>query len=1052
MSRHCFPALVLASSMVSHAECIVDTDRAVIASALVRVELPKLNEKGDVRIYYRGKLAVARHWYYCVLRSMQAAKSQFRCTGKVVGWECLERGPARVKVRLKRLTDDPDDPDRGVFELTYQIEDGRATVLHEMTFTPRSPMLIQGYEFFMATEQPKPQTHRFHFIQPGWQPGSLPAESRNPYGRLPFPRRHPWLGIEDTTSGRIIALGAPPADVRMLQYAIDFKRLELSRSGGYVTPGEPLRDYALIAFGEDIPGLVAQQRAFEAEVVRPSRHAEPRLPQPKLAQPEPADTFGQRIVEAGQTCHVQAGDFKLTIDRHTGALAQVETARGRLLREPGGVMFVEWPERNRSGPAGKVANLQSNSKALSYDWHAPGLTAKHRIEPGPKRVLWQVEVKNTTAATRLLEVRLSLPCPMDGTKWFYWDGLALRSVGAATKDCETTTLVPGDRYSQGIFPAACLHSERAGLAVGMAPMHIESFYGSRVSPARGHLDTFYYVVRWALASGATRHAQFVLYAIDPQWSWRSCVERYWEFWPEVFEAPSRDDVWGLFAPASPRFVARQGDKFIEICRRMRVGGMELYAPFSKTGDFYPDKDPAYVRPGRRAASLSHEQMRGVFEIANIASCNLSYVIPTKCEREMAKAKFADSIVRVSDGSFFMRDYWDVMGGGREKLAGMYAWGNSFGQSLRGELRQIVKHYQPDGFYLDNGAIVWCDYGRMTEWAAFDDEGRVYNNAGIAYAKLLGDLREFAPHIQRNPGEFIQYFSGFRGQSHLTNCLQTQVHYIRSHRLIMGYKPIYTGHTRHIGSKQDLFDMLQFGGLPWLTGMVRRLEPLAQAWAPIAIALARAGWRPIPHAVAAHPAVRIERFGRGEGTMFTVRNLSEEPVSAKLALAGRFSKLCDFHGRARVCPAVDEQTGLTEVAIDIPADEMIFLQAKPKPRTRTVWPKVKFLAEALPTSIVTRPDATSAERHVARSIKGFIELQGELLKVEAVAVEIIVGNAKVQYPHRVIIRPGPQPDLLAPSDDVLVVEVADEVRTRRLLSGYLDAIAKPFSEQPARWVP
>jgi len=666
-------------------------------------------------------------------------------------------------------------------------------------------------------------------------------------------------------------------------------------------------------------------------------------------------------------------------------------------------------------------------------------------------VLWHTEAKNTTAATRLLEVRFSLPYRMDGPKWYYWDGLALRSV-AATKDREKTTLVPGDRHSQGIFPAVCLHNERAGLAVGLAPMHIESFYGSRVSPAAGPLDTFYYVVRWALPPGATRGVQFVLYTIDPQWSWRSCVERYWEFWPDVFRAPSRDDVWGLFAPASPRFVARQGDKFIEICRRLRVGGMELYAPFSKTGDFYPDEDPAYVRTGLRAATLSHEEMREAYETANIASCNLSYVIPTKCEREMAKAKFADSIVRVADGSFFLRDYWDVMGGGREKLAGMYAWDNSYGQSLRGELRQIVKQYQPDGFYLDNGAIVWRDYGRLTEWAAFDDEGRVYNNAGIAYATLLDDLRDFAPQVQRNPGEFIQYFSGFRGQSHLTNCLQTQVHYIRSHRLIMGYKPIYTGHPRHIGSKQDLFDMLQFGGLPWLTGMARRLEPLAKAWAPIAIALARAGWRPVPLVVADHPSVHIERFGRGEGTMFTVRNVSERPASAKLTVVGRFPELCDFHGRARLRPVVGEQTGLTQVAIDISADEMIFLQARPRSRPRTVWPKAIFLAKALPTSIVIRPDATPAERHVARSIKGFIELQGELLKIEIAGVEIVSDDARAQHPHRVIVRPSTQPDIVAPNGGTLVVEVADEATTRRLLSDYLDTIARPFSEQPARWAP
>jgi len=130
------------------------------------------------------------------------------------------------------------------------------------------------------------------------------------------------------------------------------------------------------------------------------------------------------------------------------------------------------------------------------------------------------------------------------------------------------------------------------------------------------------------------------------------------------------------------------------------------------------------------------------------------VIPTKCERELAKSTFADSIIRCLDGSMFMLDHWDVMGGKREKLAGMNALRNSYETSLHREVMQIVDNYAPDGFYFDNGAFVWQDYGRAGEWAAFDDEGNVYTNAGIAYAILQDMLAARAPQIHRNPGEHI----------------------------------------------------------------------------------------------------------------------------------------------------------------------------------------------------------------------------------------------------------------------------------------------------------
>jgi hypothetical protein len=1016
---------------------------------LVRVELPKVGSSDPVRIFYRDALTIPDHWYYVTISGgQQQKKASFRSRGKVLSVEPVESSVERVKVRVLRPTDDPDEPDVGTFALTYELRRDQAAIYHAMTFVPRRPLVVHNYQFFATTEKPSAKTHRFHFIEPGWQVGSRPAETQEQYGRIAFPHRHPWLALEEVSSRRLICLGAPPADVTELQYAIEFKRFELSRAGGRITVEEPLQDFAWFGFGDNVARLMQSQRDFEAQVSRPSRSAEPELPAAQLTKPAPAASFGRRVLETQSSIEVEADDFKLSIDKRTGALAQLETANGRLLNDAGGLVLVVWPKRQHVGPSGQVSNIGCKPDEASYDLKLGDLTTHHALKVQDRHVLWDVSVPNNSNKDLLVEARLTLPLHLGDGPCFFWDGLQLKSVSPKTSGLEMTTLVPGQFLSQGILPAVCLHNEKYGVALGLQPMQIESFYGSRVSPAEGKPNTFCYAVRLAIPPGKTREARFVLYVIDPNWSWRSCVERYWGFWPEVFEAPKRDDVWGLYATSSPTFVHNQGDKFIELCRRMRVGGMELYAPFDKTGDFYPDSEPALQR-GK--PTLSREEMRRMYETANLACCNLSYVIPTKCEREMAKAKYSDSIIRLANGEFFLSDIWDVMGGHREKLAAMFAWGDSFGENLRAELRQIVQNYRPDGFYLDNGAFVWQDYGRTTEWAAFDDEGKIYTNAGIAYAKLLDDLREFAPEVHRNPGEFIQYFSGFRAHSHLTNCVGTQPHYIRSHRLIMGYKPIFPNHPDRFGSKSDVFDALEVGGLPWLAGFQRKLEPLAQAWAPVAIALARAGWKPIPLAAADTREVRIERFGQGDGAFFTVRNLSDQNAVSRCTVAGSFPRLCDFHGRAKIEPRVDARSGVTEFSLAIPGEEMIVLRATPAPPP-SKWPKALFLAEARPASIVLRPDADATERHTARRIKGFIELQAELLKQPA-EVEIVERISSARHPNRVIIQPSKGETTVAEtSPDTLTISVSEEDTARHALSDFLDTLAKPMTTEPPRWMP
>lgn len=1025
----CVALTLVVSAVPASAQCSWDPEAHILSNGLLSVSLPAVGQPCEIAIRRGDESIAPRVWYYCVADDPQGERQAFRSSGTTLAVEVLEQSPRQVVVRTTSATDDTDDPDRGRFVMTWTLLADEPAVRHEMTFTPRKPFVLRSYYMYVATEQAAADTHRLVHLEDG-VPVAEPAQTTAAYGRVALPTDPAWAALERIEPPLTVAVSAPPADVSNYTYSIEFKRFELQRQGGYITPGAPLHDFALIAAAAQSSELVALHEQFVASVERPEREAEPRLPPPDLTASAPEPTLSPEI------------------DPGTGALSQINTPTGPLLRAPGGVVFIEGAERSRIEPAtGQIIGPSADGQTRRWEWRGRGLRAQHRLRPSAIGYTWEVRVHNDTDRQRLLEVRLELPLAMRAG--YCWDGLRLVEFDEDALDHELTTLVPGGRQSQGIFPAVCVHDDRTGLAVGLEPMQIESFYGARLERTADGGHTLSYVLRWALPPSQERTARFVLYGIDPRWSWRSCIARYWAAWPEVFAAPTREDIWGLYCSSGVRYVYDQGDRFIERCRRLRVGGMELYAPFNRTGDFYPDDEPAFERGEYR---LNREQVRAMYETANLAACNLSYVIPTKCERETARTRFADSVIRQADGSMFLRDYWDVMGGGREKLAAMFAWGNSFGKSLHRELREIVENYAPDGFYFDNGAFTWLDYDRATPWTAFDDEGRIYTNAGIPYAKLQDMLAEFAPDVHRNPGEFIQYFSGFRANSHLTNIVGSQRYYVRSHRLIMGYKPIFPGHPDRFGSRQAIYDVLELGGLPWLSRISRPKERLVHAWAPIAIALARAGWRPVTDAVSDDPRIRVERFGdptAGGPVLFTVRNRGDTLIRAELTIRGELPTLRDFFGRVSVEPQVAE--GLTRVTVPLDAGEMIFLTTAPVASPRR-WPAAEFLARAESLSIVAEGGDPACLR-MARRVRGFVLVQAEALQRDEPSVEIVTDLARATRDARVIIRHRGGPARIGSSGEgELIVGFGDEPEGTAMLSDFLDTIAAPLNDQPAAWLP
>ena len=937
---------------VAASDLRVDLAAGRIGNSLVDVRFGTPNASPRVTaMSYKGERLIGDGWLY-----LRQEGESFRSRGPVTRLDMMADGPVRKRILLH--VDPDNEAARSTYAFTVAIEVSARSpvVLMEVVTTPATPTPLSAQLF--ATVWPvDPAKDVLNLFRHDDVWGSIALETSEAYGRLRLDVVPPWALLFDRERRHGVALGAARGEVPEYVFCIDFRRFELRRPHVLASTAEPYVCGTTFDFGDDPERIALLERARRRPLtvtvggkpcplvsrLTASRHlGDDALPAADVRRPAPEAAFEPAISESGRSVRVQTRDVALELDMDSGALSGLCVGSEELeLQAPGGIGFVRWPQRGEIAASGDTSGWHVTADRAEFRWRSGDVRRTDTITAQSGYVEWTAEVKNDGGETMLLESRFSLPLFTDPDGWLFWDGAFNYRLARGRPRRGFTTLAPGSRASQGIFPAACVWNSQLGVAVGLRPLDIHSFYGATAEPEAGAERAFNNLLRLVIPAGESRTAAYIIYAVDPNWGWRSCLARYYSFFPDVFAAPNRDDIWGLYTATGPERVTTIGDQFIDVCRRYRIGGMELYAPFTKTGEFFPDTEPCLARLHESGETrLNREQMQQAFEVCNIASCNLSYVIPTKCERALALGTYADSIIREKSGENFLRDYWCVISkaphaGGREKLAGMFGWGNRFGERLKRDIERIVTEYKPDGFYFDNGAFNWCDYGRQLPFSSFDDDGRVYTNAGIAYALIQDDLREFAPSVHRNPGEFIQYFSGFRGQSHLTNCTTTQTNYVRSHRLIMGDKPIFVGHPRSCGSRFDLQKTLLAGGLPWMCNTMlhraHRLE-LVRGFADVCIAVARAGWRPVTGAAVDRSEVRLERFGDGIDCLLVVANTEATPRTVRLevngaAIGARGGVVFgDFFERAPVLNEVEPGAGITALRFTVAGRETLVLRA------------------------------------------------------------------------------------------------------------------------------
>ncbi len=562
---------------------------------------------------------------------------------------------------------------------------------------------------------------------------------------------------------------------------------------------------------------------------------------------------------------------------------------------------------------------------------------------------YQIALKNISREQRWLEVRLLLPINSK-KNWLYWDGYQERKVikdkeilaenaepvGKRSVIKEINALFP-ETYRKGegfvvgkmfkefsgpntlmVFPMSCVYSKDAGLALGIEPHQYLSYYSSGIED-----NNFYYTTKVVIDSHQEEKITFILYQFLPDYGWRSSLDRYYRIYPDCFNPREGLDsrLTGIGVGGDFLRFCQTGNLWNKSSRRIGASWTWSYAPFHRTGNWYPEKrnwnkkimagwmggteETEKKYPGRYQrkpllSNLSLKEFRHLvkkgYRIANKSTAVMSYIIPQLCEENLARREFPDSIWERYQGKEHRSGDPGVLANG-EKALKMYAYGNKFGNYTKRMIQKILSAFKPAGIAFDNTEGVTTHFGggiKKSPGRSFTEK-RVYVTQGIAYAKLMESVRNYRKGkyavASNTPGTYL-------------TCRFSDVAIIESWhnpvwalnlRNMMGKKPIvwWGGPKEKKDVKDYILFCLRTGGFPngsWLGssigGKALVEDPFVAKAIPIIHNLARAGWQPIP-ALKGDKRLFLERFGEGSQTLFSIINPTRDNIKSVVTVDNHY---------------------------------------------------------------------------------------------------------------------------------------------------------------------
>lgn len=580
------------------------------------------------------------------------------------------------------------------------------------------------------------------------------------------------------------------------------------------------------------------------------------------------------------------------------------------------------------------------------------------------------EVDNQGSEQLWLEPRIEWELPASSFRWF--DGFEEKSIAQAR-----------DR-NVGTIPFAAYYTESEGWALGLNPMDYVSHFRSKLSTGEDQ-NQLEYASKMVVDPGSTEPRRFMLFQFKPDFGYLNAVSAYWKFFPLRFQAaagvhpnvhgPSNGGtIWRFkneFYPgtASSNYVP-QVTEFL----RWRQGSWSwCYAGFGHrpgdwlcteelTGDWmvWPRKENEGEKVKlreilKRSATEFMQLHNDAYDrLDAINEAGLMYIIPSYCEEELARERFADSIWYDPNGNpRSSGPPWVVR---YDRSLQMYPYGNSFGDYTFQAVETIVERSNIYGFSYDCIDRANYDYtGPGTEKSpgrAYSKELGVYVNAEIANA-MFG---EKVHSLKR--GDYTMALSGnFRGSSggYLSASAMDAV--IIEHtpwderplpgtiRLLLGQKSVSFLHgyahlpqvenmegEQLVSMLQTLADFtvlqcLRYGIYPSNHSVMGSPQMLYYS-AIFSDLFRNYGWEPVP-AVRGHARLWTARYGSGEGGVLFVGNATPRKIVDSIKISTQYfnavsAAFVDYEG----LNTIDNQVspGETVVEAEMARGEALLLAA------------------------------------------------------------------------------------------------------------------------------
>jgi len=636
--------------------------------------------------------------------------------------------------------------------------------------------------------------------------------------------------------------------------------------------------------------------------------------------------FGE---ERGEVLTIAPGGFFL---RDAAANSDFIQPAGALRREPDGSLRYE---------------AQDGSLQLR-------LSATFRVQGNAIRI--DGDVQDLAGRDRAVTVYFSYP--VDAVGWLWHDDQTF-----------SRRIEPGQRYSNFVsrgaganglasrYPLACISGPDDGVVIG-APLDLPRLCRFGYNADSKEL---YAAVDLGLARDTGRfpsRASFslVLYRCDPEWGFRSALERYYQLFPECFtKRNGKEGIWMPFTDIATvegfqdfGFQFKEGDDNVAFDAAQGIYSFVYVEPWSLWLSMPPDME----RTEERALGLIRERAEAGNEAARawltsaVEGPNGRREIRIEdqpwCNGAVLAVNPSPDLVPPRSGEItqFQHDLGTI----ERAFARSPALSGVYIDSFEMYLFPRALDYRREHFAQTRIPLVFDHQGRvcqsvMLEMVGFAREiadrmwpqGKMTFANGVpfeipwsaAWLDVMGT--EFGGFADRQTMNYWRALCYQRPYLLLLNVDFTQFpqeRVARYMRRAAAYALFPSMFSRNASDDPYFRDPTLYN----------RDRPLFRKYVPIVGALSGAGWEPITYARTDRPQVQIERFGRPGGPLyFTLLNDSDLPQRAtvtfdlaQLRPGATSFDLTELLSNGRLSPTVAGNSAVLEV--DMPAQDTMVLSA------------------------------------------------------------------------------------------------------------------------------